>query len=117
MDGVGLLSPELPGGLSIGAAMLVSPGGTFSFLREPTRLSETLPSMKSGKCPKCQSGDIIADALVQSTANRGELTVATLLDPSALLLRGRQESTVSAWVCRSCGFVEFYADYPTGLNR
>lgn len=74
---------------------------------------------RSGKCPKCGSTEIIADA---KAVDRGdshmtwELTVATYKKPGAFLFKGEQSSTVSAWVCGECGFVELYADEPKGLK-
>jgi predicted nucleic-acid-binding Zn-ribbon protein len=73
---------------------------------------------RTGKCPKCESADIIADAtVVDRDGNKfaGELSVATLRNPNALFFKGQQESSVSAWVCGSCGYTEFYTDNPSGL--
>jgi predicted nucleic-acid-binding Zn-ribbon protein len=70
---------------------------------------------KSGQCPKCGSRNIVADA---KAVDRGdgnvqhELSVATFLRPEALIFKQRQMSSLSAWVCGECGFVEFYADAP-----
>lgn len=74
---------------------------------------------QTGKCPKCSSADVIADA---KAIDRGEgnaeseLSVATFRNPSAFIFKGKQRSTLSAWVCGSCGFVEFYADHPEALQ-
>ncbi len=59
---------------------------------------------RSGKCPKCGSQEIIADAqaLDRGDANaRYELSVATFRKPDAVILKQRQMSTVSAWVLRA----------------
>jgi predicted nucleic-acid-binding Zn-ribbon protein len=67
----------------------------------------------SGKCPKCKSSDIIVDAKVVDRAhyNAGQdLSIQTFRDPDAFLFKGDRNSTVSAWVCRTCGYVELYAD-------
>jgi predicted nucleic-acid-binding Zn-ribbon protein len=76
--------------------------------------------MKStSKCPKCGSTEIIADA---KAIDRGhadcqkELTVATFRKPEALIFKQKHTSTISAWVCGQCGFVEFYADSPSPLK-
>jgi len=62
---------------------------------------------------------VIADvtALDRSyNSNQTELTVATFRKPDAILFKGQQSSSVSAWVCVACGFVEFYADPPQTLK-
>jgi predicted nucleic-acid-binding Zn-ribbon protein len=75
---------------------------------------------QSGKCPKCGSKDIIADA---KAIDRGEsnaqhdMAVATFEKPEALIFKGKHQTTVSAWVCAACGFVEFYADSPRTLKQ
>jgi ribosomal protein S27AE len=74
---------------------------------------------RTGICPKCGSHDIIADA---KAIDRGhgnqlrDLSVATFGKPDAIFFKEKQESTVSAWVCGDCGFVEYYADYPINLK-
>ncbi len=73
---------------------------------------------QSGKCPKCGSREIVADA---KAVDRGhgnsqlEMTVATFRKPEAILFKEKRETTVSAWVCAACGFVEFYADNPAAI--
>lgn len=73
----------------------------------------------SGKCPKCDSTHIITDA---KAIDRGDgnaqwdLSVAVFRKPEALLFKGQETSTISAWVCGSCGFIEFYADAPSVLR-
>ncbi len=74
---------------------------------------------KSGKCPKCGSGDIIADAKVVDRASGGahtDMTVATFGKPEALIFKQKTDTVVSAWICSSCGFVELYADDPRRLR-
>jgi predicted nucleic-acid-binding Zn-ribbon protein len=73
----------------------------------------------SHHCPKCGSTDIIADAKAVDRGHcdsENELTVATFWRPEALLFKGEVTSTVSAWVCVGCGYVEFYADNPQLLK-
>ena len=45
-----------------------------------------------------------------------EMRVASFRDPKAFVFKGQQNSTVSAWVCTECGFMEFYADTPQALR-
>jgi predicted nucleic-acid-binding Zn-ribbon protein len=74
---------------------------------------------QTGKCPKCASSEIIADAKVIDRSEglmEQEMTVATFRNPEALFLEGKQETTVSAWVCARCGYTEFYADFPSKIE-
>lgn len=71
------------------------------------------------KCPKCGSSDIIADAKAIDRADcnaQTELSIATFRKPEALLFKGQLQTTLSAWVCADCGYVEFYADSPRTIN-
>ena len=70
-------------------------------------------------CPKCGSSDVIADAKGIDRAHYNavtELSVGTFRKPEALLFKGRLTSTLSAWVCADCGYVEFYADSPKSIK-
>jgi predicted nucleic-acid-binding Zn-ribbon protein len=77
---------------------------------------------RTNKCPKCGSSDVIADAKAidrsygGTGSNQTDLTVATFRKPDAVLFKGQQNTTLSAWVCADCGFVEFYADSPKALK-
>ena len=74
---------------------------------------------RSNKCPKCGSTDIIADAkAIDRThhSSKTEFTVATFRKPDAFIFKGQQTTSVSAWVCDECGFVELYADSPASLK-
>lgn len=70
-------------------------------------------------CPKCRSNDIIANVRpldlghgnAQHTAQ-----LATYANPNAFLFKGKQSTTMAAWVCAECGYVEFYADDPRALE-
>jgi predicted nucleic-acid-binding Zn-ribbon protein len=75
--------------------------------------------MKStNKCPKCGSRDVISDAKAIDHAHYAEteLSVATYRKPDALLFKGQLTTTLSAWVCADCGYVEFYADSPQSIK-
>ena len=75
---------------------------------------------RTHQCPKCASTDIIAGASViyrNQRSTNSEITVATYRDPDALLFKGRHETTTSAWVCATCGFIELYADDPAILKQ
>ena len=45
-----------------------------------------------------------------------EMSIATIRNPAAIIFKGQQETTVSAWVCAACGYVEFYADSPSTIK-
>ncbi len=74
---------------------------------------------RTKQCPKCGSTDVIADAMVIDHDHHNmktELMLATFRDPAAILFKGQQDTTVSAWICADCGFVELYADAPKNLK-
>ena len=74
---------------------------------------------KTGTCPKCGCTDIIADA---KAVDRGDgnslrdMEIATYRRPEALIFREKQLTSVSAWVCSDCGFIEYYADDPANIK-
>jgi predicted nucleic-acid-binding Zn-ribbon protein len=73
----------------------------------------------TNKCPKCGSSDVIADAKAIDRSHNAaemELSVATFRKPEAFLFKGQMTTTLSAWVCAGCGYVEFYADSPTSIK-
>jgi len=73
----------------------------------------------TGQCPKCGSTEIIANA---KPIDRGHkdwekaFTLATYGNPTALVFTDKHTSTVGAWVCVQCGYVEFYANSPSSLK-
>jgi predicted nucleic-acid-binding Zn-ribbon protein len=70
---------------------------------------------KSGKCPKCDSTNIVVDAKVHDRG-RGimdeEMSISTYRKPDALVFKETRLSNVSAWACAACGYIELYADEP-----
>jgi len=71
------------------------------------------------QCAKCGSHDVIADAKVIDRGDysaQHDLSVATYRKPQALLFKGQVTTTVSAWICGACGFVELYADNPGSIR-
>jgi predicted nucleic-acid-binding Zn-ribbon protein len=73
---------------------------------------------RTNKCPKCGSMDLIADAkaIDRAHSSEEELSVATFRKPEAILFKGKLSTTLSAWVCADCGYVEFYADSPQSIK-
>lgn len=73
---------------------------------------------RTGKCPKCGSAIVVPDAKARDHGHFDvvhEMSVSTELDPQALIFKGTRKSTVSAWVCAACGFIEYYADSPRSI--
>jgi predicted nucleic-acid-binding Zn-ribbon protein len=74
---------------------------------------------RTNKCPKCGSSDVIGDAKAIDRYEYGaqaELSVATFRKPQAFLFKGKKTTSLSAWVCADCGFVELYADSPREIK-
>jgi predicted nucleic-acid-binding Zn-ribbon protein len=72
---------------------------------------------QSGRCPKCGSADIVADAkAIYMKYAEADLSLATYRNPEAAIFRGKQTTTLSAWLCVGCGYVEIYADTPQKLR-
>jgi predicted nucleic-acid-binding Zn-ribbon protein len=70
---------------------------------------------KTGKCPKCESTNIIVDAKAVDHGHghsEFDMEVAQYGNPGALFFKDKHSSSVSAWVCADCGYVEYYADTP-----
>ena len=61
---------------------------------------------------------MIADAKVidRDYSAEHDLSVATFREPKAWVFKGRAMTTVSAWVCGTCGFIELYADDPGSIK-
>ena len=71
------------------------------------------------QCAKCGSRDVIADAKVidhTHHSSQTDLSLGIYRKPQALIFKGQVRTTVSAWVCASCGFIELYADNPDSLK-
>jgi predicted nucleic-acid-binding Zn-ribbon protein len=74
---------------------------------------------QTNQCPKCHSNDIVIDAMAIDHGHYNviqELSVATYSKPEAVFFKGTKYTTLSAWVCADCGYVEFYADLPRSIK-
>lgn len=74
---------------------------------------------KTGCCPKCQSTEIAADAKVIDRGgdeSEWDMHVAVFSKSKSTPFQGKHESSISAWICTSCGFMELYADKPGELK-
>lgn len=82
-----------------------------------TAFREIHDNMKrTNQCPKCGSRDVITDAKAIDRVDNGALSVATLRKPGAVLFKGMLTTTLSAWVCADCGYLELYADNPKSIK-
>jgi len=70
------------------------------------------------KCAKCGSSAVAQRAMAVDRTDAGELDLQLRVDakPSAILLKKSTRSKLHAFVCGSCGYVEFYADDPKALH-
>ena len=74
---------------------------------------------KTGICPKCGCKNVIADAMAADhsyAASVQDMEVRTFLNPKSFLYKGMRLTTVSAWVCSDCGYIEYYADDPANIT-
>jgi len=74
----------------------------------------------SGRCSKCGGREIIVDAKAVDRGNGNcphDMVLITYRKPEAMIFKGRQHTTVSAWVCAACGYVELYADNPALIEQ
>lgn len=69
-------------------------------------------------CIKCGSDKIIPQAKVIDRGDynsEGDLSISIDEKPDAFIFKQRIRSGITAKVCGSCGFIEFYADEPESL--
>lgn len=71
---------------------------------------------RTNKCPKCGSGDIISNAKPMGGSDYAAVWIATYRKPDAIIFKGQQTSSLSAWVCADCGYLEWYADNPKRIR-
>lgn len=74
---------------------------------------------KLDQCAKCGSASVLQRAMVADKVGQGNyeynLQVRVDARPSALMFKKSARSDIHAFVCSSCGYVEFYADDPKAL--
>ena len=72
----------------------------------------------TGQCPKCGNADAIDDASVvaHGAPSQHMLMLVTWRRPHALIFKSPKRTPVSAWVCPSCGYIELYANQPSGIK-
>jgi ribosomal protein S27AE len=67
-------------------------------------------------CPKCGSGDILGNVDV-SDSDGARVRLRRYKRPGQILFPGPMHTDLRAWVCRSCGYTEFYACRPEDLGE
>ncbi len=75
--------------------------------------------MKEGRCPKCGSKQVLENVHVGLDTQEGELilSVKRKAKIGPLRLPGLVTTTLSAWVCVTCGYTELYAKQSSELVR
>jgi predicted nucleic-acid-binding Zn-ribbon protein len=71
-------------------------------------------------CPKCRSTDIIDEARIIDHGDhhsRRDLAATVFKKPGAFIFKGAVSRPLTARVCASCGFVEFYVSDPKALHQ
>ncbi len=72
--------------------------------------------MKSGRCPKCGSKDIMAGVEVRDDGRSGSHPLRVVVEEpepakhAAIWIQGQSTADLQAWICASCGYTELYAD-------
>lgn len=75
--------------------------------------------MKSGVCPKCQGGSILANISLLDTSTGGSMDTQAAVNssPSSIFFPEVVTSMIRAWVCESCGYTELYVAEPAKLGK
>lgn len=77
---------------------------------------------KTGKCPKCESTNIIPEAkIIAQEAMDAAIPIFTLKarvvrHPHAMIFEKPEHTVLKAWICGNCGYTEIYADDPQRLH-
>lgn len=75
-----------------------------------------MPRVES--CAKCRSAKVIPRARIIDRGDynvHADLTVHVYENPEALIFRGTNAGTLTAWICGECGYVETYIENPGEL--
>ncbi|HNB52081.1 MAG TPA: hypothetical protein PK530_09070 [Anaerolineales bacterium] len=72
---------------------------------------------KTGKCPKCESRNILGNVPIDDNTYGGilPLSIRILKKPKALLFQKPVKRTLVAWICTDCGYTELYTHDPKAL--
>ena len=72
--------------------------------------------MKQGKCPKCNSAEIMADITVRDVGNSGPYPLrAAIQEPEPprhgpFWVPKEAKGDLRAWICSQCGYTEIYTN-------
>ncbi|MEM6783328.1 MAG: hypothetical protein AAF624_06290 [Bacteroidota bacterium] len=61
-------------------------------------------------CAKCGSDRIVTDAKTLLKDYGSTVQVSVDANPGAMMIKGTVRASLSARICATCGFTEFYAD-------
>ena len=70
--------------------------------------------LKEGRCPKCDSQDVMAGVEVLDWGSNGPQPLQVRVqepeppNPGFIYVRGSAYGPMRAWVCAACGFTELY---------
>ena len=73
--------------------------------------------VNKGRCPKCDSEDLIRDVHVHGGFHARSLKVEIVENPEAWFDKGVREGILTATVCGRCGFTELYVQNPEELLK
>lgn len=76
--------------------------------------------MKSGICPKCNSNEIIQQALLQGSESVPPYVRIVQPEPPDrpfIWVSQSEQSQFAAYICGACGYTEFYAIKHQALNE
>ncbi len=77
--------------------------------------------MKTGRCPKCGSKEVMANVEVRDDGRSGNHPLRVVVigpEPAkhaAIWVQPQAEAEIHAWICGHCGYTELYADNLKGL--
>ena len=71
--------------------------------------------MRSGTCPKCGGGEILAGVRIKVPSAGSVDDVRAVVSPTSGMFRQQTGSDLRAWVCGGCGFAELYVAEPGAL--
>ena len=72
--------------------------------------------MRSGRCPKCESTEILEDVGMNTLGEGGpDGKIVFRLEGTSGFLKKSTRVEARAWICAACGYSELYAADPAQL--
>lgn len=72
--------------------------------------------MRSGRCPKCDSAEILEDVGMNTLGEGGpDGKIVFRLEGTSGFLKKSTRVEARAWICAACGYSELYAADPAQL--